>query len=164
LFQLPVWRRSRGVLAFHPLDGEPDLRPVLETALRQGKVLALPRFQPAAGIYGAARVSNLDADLVTGRFGVLEPRPECPEATTNQLDLALIPGVGFDLTGGRLGRGGGFYDRLLRGWPGTLTCGVAFDWQLAVAIPMDPHDVAMDSLLTPGDWRSFQPGEGGQLE
>ncbi|MEY2466031.1 MAG: 5-formyltetrahydrofolate cyclo-ligase, partial [Verrucomicrobiota bacterium] len=67
------------------------------------------------------------------------------------LDLILVPGVAFELHGRRLGRGKGFYDRLLADMRGT-TCGVAFDEQIVAEIPVEPHDVHLDYLLTPTRW------------
>jgi 5-formyltetrahydrofolate cyclo-ligase len=64
-----------------------------------------------------------------------------------KIDLALVPGVGFDLRGGRLGRGRGFYDQLLAGF-GGLKCGVALNEQIASEIPTEAHDVRMDVVLT----------------
>ena len=159
LLERPEWANARGILGFHPLAEEPDLRPALRAALHAGKLLALPRFSPETGLYQAFLVHDLGSDLVIGRFGVMEPGPGCPQATINHLDLGLIPGVGFDFAGRRLGRGGGHYDRLLARFPG-LKCGVAFEWQLPVEIPMESHDVPRDCLLTPVGWRVVQRGGG----
>jgi 5-formyltetrahydrofolate cyclo-ligase len=65
--------------------------------------------------------------------------------------LVLAPGVGFDAAGGRLGRGRGFYDRLLAHISG-IKCGVAFDPQLVERIPMERHDARMNCILTPTRW------------
>ena len=159
----PEWVRSRGVLAFHPLIREPDLRNALQQAIELGKVLALPRFSAQKGSYEAAEVRDLERELVLGQFGVMEPRSECPRAVINRLDLALIPGVGFDFAGGRLGRGGGYYDRLMAGFVG-IKCGVAFEWQIVTAVPMEFHDVSMDCLLTPTGWRHLERGGAVGLE
>ena len=79
-------------------------------------------------------VSAPALDLEPGQFGVLEPRAACPAVPLNALDLILVPGVGFAPDGRRLGRGKGYYDRLLAGFQGTK-CGIAFDWQVAMEIP-----------------------------
>ena len=98
-----------------------------------------------------AKCMDLDADLATGKFGIREPRSHCGEILLNHLDLALVPGVGFDLKGRRLGRGRGFYDRLLAQISGTK-CGVGFDEQIVEAIPTEPHDVHLNYILTPTRW------------
>jgi 5-formyltetrahydrofolate cyclo-ligase len=69
----------------------------------------------------------------------------------NQLDFLLVPGVAFDRSGRRLGRGKGFYDRLLAGVTG-MKCGVAWDEQIVHELPAEPHDIAMDLMLTPSRW------------
>jgi 5-formyltetrahydrofolate cyclo-ligase len=65
--------------------------------------------------------------------------------------LALVPGVAFDVRGGRLGRGRGFYDRLLAGVSGAK-CGVAFDEQIVDAVPAGPLDIRLNCILTPTRW------------
>jgi 5-formyltetrahydrofolate cyclo-ligase len=75
----------------------------------------------------------------------------------NRLDLALVPGVGFDADGRRLGRGRGHYDRLLAQVAGTK-CGVAFDEQMAPEIPVAPHDVILNRIVTPTRWLEV-PGQ-----
>ena len=69
----------------------------------------------------------------------------------NRLDLALVPGLGFDARGHRLGRGKGHYDRLLAGFTG-MKIGVAFDFQIVTEVPREPHDIALDAVVTPTRW------------
>ena len=68
-----------------------------------------------------------------------------------RLDLVLVPGVAFDLHGRRLGRGRGYYDRLLS-QVGGRTCGVAFDEQVVSEVPVEAHDVLLNCILTPTRW------------
>lgn len=146
-----VWRDARSVLGFMPLASEPDLTPLVLQLLAANKTLALPRFDPTSASYQAVQVTDLTAQLERGRYGVLEPRAECPLLSLKELDLALVPGIGFSLNGGRLGRGKGYFDRMLcevRGW----ICGVAFDWQVTVEIPSEQHDIHVNSIVTPTRW------------
>jgi 5-formyltetrahydrofolate cyclo-ligase len=154
LLMQPVWREARALLLFAALADEPDVRPLIHVALNQGKRVALPRFLSVRGEYEAAAICS-NEDLSPGRFGVLEPRLERPAVDLMQLDFALVPGVGFDLTGRRLGRGSGFYDRLLAGVPGHK-CGVAFDCQVVPEVPEESHDVRLNSLVTPTRWCCFE--------
>ena len=149
-----IWRDARSVLLFTPLPDEPDIRPLLDAAWAGGKTTALLRFDAARDLYLACRVQS-PGELRPGKFGVPEPGPECPVLELNQLDFLLVPGVAFALDGGRLGRGKGYYDRLLAEVPGHK-CGVAFDWQLVASVPAEPHDVRLNSLLTPSRWRQCQ--------
>jgi 5-formyltetrahydrofolate cyclo-ligase len=73
----------------------------------------------------------------------------------NRLDLILVPGLAFDLNGRRLGKGKGYYDRLLAGVSG-IKCGVAFDEQVVSEVPAGPHDVRVNCILTPTRWLEFR--------
>jgi 5-formyltetrahydrofolate cyclo-ligase len=146
-----AWQRARAILFYAPLAGELDLTPMLEEARKDGKAAALPRFVSETGTYQAFEVSDYERDCAPGKFGIAEPGPHCPPVSLNGLDLALAPGVGFDVSGRRLGRGQGYYDRLLAGIAGTK-CGVAFDQQVVGQIPAERHDVSMNFILTPTRW------------
>lgn len=151
LRQQHIWQNAGSILFFAPLAGEPDIWPLLAEALVAGKSVALPRFSPVTQSYVACVVRDLDTDLRPGRFGIHEPAETCGELPLMRLDLALVPGVAFDSGGHRLGRGKGFYDRLLTTIRGTK-CGVAFDEQIVSAIPVGPLDVSVNCILTPTRW------------
>ena len=146
----PVWQRARSVLFFAPLAEEVDLWPLLAEALADRKAVGLPRFSPEEGRYIACQIRDLAQDIVTGRYEIREPAKECP-VLPFKLDLLLVPGVAFDLHGRRLGRGQGFYDQLLAMMSG-VTCGVAFDEQIIGTVPVEPHDVHLNCILTPTRW------------
>jgi 5-formyltetrahydrofolate cyclo-ligase len=148
LKQQAVWKRAQLILFFAPLPEEIDVWPLLAEALCAGKKIALPRFNSAANAYAACQVENPNHELVTGKFGIREPGPHCAQISPAAADLILVPGVAFDLNGHRLGRGRGFYDRLLTSVRG-MKCGVAFDQQVVSEFPVEPHDVRLDCLVTP---------------
>jgi 5-formyltetrahydrofolate cyclo-ligase len=141
-----AWKQASCVLLYAPMRDEPDVRVLMEDAWARGKQVCLPRFNTVTGTYEAA--ACLASQLVPGRYGILEPRPDVSPMPWIQLDLTLVPGVGFTPDGGRIGRGRGFMDRLLVSVQG-LKCGVAFDEQLVDALPIEPHDVLLDCILTP---------------
>ena len=151
-----VFADAKTILFFAPLAGEPDIWPLLPEKLAAGKTVALPRFDAAKESYVAAVVKNPATDLLAGKFGVREPAAACPVVALNQLDFILVPGVAFNLNGRRLGRGKGFYDRLLHSVSGA-TCGVAFDEQIVDAIPVEPHDICLTHILTPTRWQQASP-------
>lgn len=146
-----AWAKAQSVLLFAPRADEPDVWPLLETALAAGKTVALPSFLPATNNYTARRISSPGHDIVIGKFGIREPADMSPEMELNQLDLVLVPGVAFDTHGRRLGRGKGFYDRLLRDVRGTK-CGVAFEEQMMDAVPVESFDIPLNCILTPVRW------------
>jgi 5-formyltetrahydrofolate cyclo-ligase len=147
-----VWAQAGAILFYAPLADEPDLWPLLTEALAAGKTVALPRFEGEQNHYAAALIRDPMRDIRPGRFGVREPVADCPGVELNRLDLMLVPGVAFDLDGGRVGRGRGYYDRLLSEFAG-VACGVAFDEQIVARVPREPHDARLNCLLTPTRWR-----------
>ncbi len=147
----PAWRDARAVLLFFPLPSEPDISPLLVDALATGKLLALPRFNATTSLYEAVQVRDLAREIVIGPSVVREPAADCSLVPMKRLDLALVPGLAFDAQGHRLGRGKGHYDRLLAGFT-RMKIGVAFDFQIVTEVPREPHDVALDAVVTPTRW------------
>jgi 5-formyltetrahydrofolate cyclo-ligase len=153
----PVFSNARSLLLYVPLQGELDVRLILDRAISEGKRVALPRFDPETGVYRAFFIG--DKPLVPGPFGAMEPSASLPIAL-NRLDLIVAPGLGFDTRGRRLGRGKGFYDRLLSEAAG-VKCGICFDEQILPEIPVEPHDVGVHYVATPSRWldcRGSTPG------
>ena len=86
--------------------------------------------------------------LTPGEFGILEAPDGSPEIPLSEIDLFLCPGLAFDLTGGRLGRGRGFYDRLLaRARPDAIKLGICFPQQIVSNTFSEPHDIHMDQVV-----------------
>ena len=146
--QFVVWRDARRVLLFAPLPDEPDVWPLALEAVKAGKEVGLPSYDPVRNRYGARQVRDPGLDLVAGEFGVREPRHDCPEVALATLDLVLVPGLGFSTEGGRLGRGGGFYDRLLAATD-AVRVGVGLDEQIVPWLPLEPHDAQLHFVVTP---------------
>ena len=146
-----VWKTAREILFFAPLPEEVDIWPLLLEALSAGKRVALPRFVAETRTYEARLIRDATTDVKAGYFGIREPASHCAQVRSSRHDLILVPGVAFDLHGRRLGRGRGYYDKLLGLMPGT-TCGVAFESQIVNDIPVEPHDVRLDFILTPQRW------------
>jgi 5-formyltetrahydrofolate cyclo-ligase len=144
---LPVWVSARTVLLFAPMPDEPDLWPALETALSAKKV-GLPRFSSQAQMYVAAQVRDVQGDVCSGKYGIREPNAACPIIPWVDIDLVIVPGMAFDERGRRLGRGRGYYDRILAEVRG-LKCGVAFDEQIVAEVPAESHDVRVNLVVTP---------------
>lgn len=142
LRDLPEFRASRTVALYLALPGEVDLSPLTG---EPDKIFFLPRYDAATGVYAMARYGALQ----TGKFGIPEPGPEMPAATAGELQRMfwLVPGLAFDPSGVRLGRGGGFYDRLLEGRGGPVA-GVFFACRALPQIPSESHDRRLDLAVT----------------
>ncbi len=150
LLAQPDFLAARAILGYHPLPTEPDLRPALggEAAAGRDRVVCLPRWAAARAEYEPALVPA-NGQLVEGPFGVPEPPAAAPAVDWERLDLVLVPGLAFDRRGWRLGRGRGFYDRILVRARHARRWGVAFDDQVVVDVPHEPHDSNLDLLVTP---------------
>ena len=142
---LPQIESVRTVLLYHGMDTEPDTVRLLPPLWDIGKQVCLPRCLP--GNQMEARLVQRDSTLVRHPYGMLEPGPDCPLIPPDQIDLVLVPGLAFDRSGGRLGRGGGYYDRLLAVSSG-ITAALCRDGLLMEAIPRLPHDLGVDLVIT----------------
>ena len=149
LLAWPVWRDAHTLLLTWSLPDELSATALIAAALADGRRVALPGFDAATGQYVAYEVNHHEKDLVPGKFGIREPHPELLKVFLTELDLVIVPGVAFDATGNRLGRGRGFYDRLLGEASGADFCGIGFDEQIVARVPVEPHDIKLHYLLTP---------------
>lgn len=142
------------VCAYVPVGAEPGSIDMLEVLSSKAARLLLPVARtsgddtPLALQWGEYRPGQ----LVTGRFGLLEPaQPWLPASALAEASLVLVPALAVDRTGVRLGRGRGFYDRsLTRRDPRTRLVAVVRDCELVDELPHEPHDVRMTHALTPG--------------
>ena len=164
LAALPPVRAARRLLAYHSFGSEPETPLFLERVLAGGGRLLLPRIVRATRTLALHEVRDLDADLIPGPWGIREPDPvRCPGIDPAEVDLILVPGVAFDHGGGRLGYGGGYYDRLLAAARReTPLVAAAFEAQVVDHVPAGPRDRSVDVLVTEagvyGSWpRSSGP-------
>ena len=150
LLSLPEFERARCVLAYLSFGSEFDTGEFVHTLQARGCALVLPRIDLAQRALTLHRVTDPEADTLPGVWGIREPDPEhCPSADRADIDAVLVPGVAFTAAGGRLGYGGGFYDRLLRGWPRRVPLiGAAFELQVVDDLPLGPEDEPIDTVVT----------------
>lgn len=143
---LDVYKQAECVAGFSALGAEPDL-----SSLFPEKRFFLPRYDAEKGAYSMVEIRDWESDLTTGHYNITEPRREIEAAGKAWCDanlLYLIPAVACDRRGVRLGRGGGFYDRLLENSQ-LPKVGVIFSCQLAEQLPCgEPHDVRLDIVVT----------------
>lgn len=151
ILSLEQWAQAGEVLLYWPIRNEVDIRPLLKDAWDSGKKLFLPccrKNEPGQMDFGVVRA---EADLAAGAFGIKEPcrtRCEFPDAVSP--DLIIVPGVGYDRSGYRIGFGGGYYDRFLARpqKEGFLSVGVCYDFQLVEGFPVEPWDKAVHLVCT----------------
>jgi 5-formyltetrahydrofolate cyclo-ligase len=160
LLRHPLWQQARGVAAFVGVRGEPDTWGLLAATLAERKRLWLPRMEGSPAEIAFVPVHDL-RELVTGKFGLLEPRARAGQTTVTTptpaagIDVVLVPGLGFTSAGGRLGWGKGHYDRALapvRQSAAPLRVGLCFSEDLdppGGPIPLEAFDVPMHWIATP---------------
>ena len=139
LQQWPEWNSARVIMGFMALGSEPDVLPALRQAFARGAKIAFPIVDGDTIRVGAV-ASLSDEHFTVDSMGVKSPSAWTP-MDADQLDIVLVPGVAFDARGGRLGRGGGFYDRFLaRLHKRTHTVGVSDARRIVAIVPMEAHD------------------------
>lgn len=141
LLEHPAWRQARCVLLYHALPDEVDTRMLLSRALHEGKRVVLP---VVCG--DVLQLRPYEGQTATGAYGIEEPTGTGVFTAYDRIDLAVVPGMAFDASLHRLGRGKGYYDRLLP----HLACpkiGICFSFQHVDSLPTEPHDIPMTAVL-----------------
>jgi len=140
-----TFQKSTLTLAYAAFNGEPDLSALMAQRHNwglprcEGKVLVWHRWVP-----------NSRWPLRAGAYGISEPDPSSPLVEPSIVDLILVPCVACDVSGYRLGYGGGFYDRMLsdRTWQNKLTVGIVFEYARLPQLPRDDWDIPLDAICT----------------
>jgi 5-formyltetrahydrofolate cyclo-ligase len=154
LISLPQWRTARLIALYSAMETEPDLRAAMETA-GAGKRFCFPRIN---GDVLDFHICTSAADFTPGHWDLLEPGAHCERVPAHEIDLIAIPGLAFTRAGGRLGRGGGFYDRfLLAAHPQAWKAGICFERQILPTLPREAHDHEVDIVITEVSPPSLQP-------
>ncbi|CAN2982196.1 MULTISPECIES: 5-formyltetrahydrofolate cyclo-ligase [Pseudomonas] len=159
LAQHPLFRRAKHISLYLPTDGEIDPRLLLRAAQRRGKATYLPvlsAWPRTKMVFQRVRPGD---KLLPNRFRILEPRVNARrQRKVWALDLVLLPLVGFDDVGGRLGMGGGFYDRSLaylarrQSWRKPTLLGLAHECQKVERLAQASWDVPLAGTVTDKQW------------
>ena len=159
LAQHPLFRRAKHIALYLPTDGEIDPRLLLREAQRRGKAVYLPVLSAWPKTKMVFQRIAPDETLIPNRFRILEPRiHRARQRKVWALDLVLLPLVGFDATGGRLGMGGGFYDRSLaylarrQCWRKPTLLGLAHECQKVDGLTQASWDVPLQGTVSDKQW------------
>lgn len=141
---LAEWEQLRGcVLTYLPMQDEVDLTALPD--LVQEATFVVSRTPPS----GLLTLHHLPGELERHVHGFLQPLEGTPEVAADRIDVALVPGLAFDRSGVRLGRGGGHFDRFLAQLPpGAIRVGVTCRSLVVPRLPRRPHDVLVTHLVT----------------
>lgn len=147
----PLLAQARRVAVYLAFDGELDPQPLCDRLRARGVELYLPVIAPLPPMRLWFRRWDAGAPLRANRYGIPEP-VATPRLASHQLDVVLTPLTAFDIHGGRLGMGAGFYDRTFAAmrWRGSRPhlAGIAYRWQEVAQVPMDSHDLPLPTIWT----------------
>lgn len=142
-----MFLEGKVVMGYLAMDTEVNLDPVLQLALTSAKIVCVPRILDKEGNMEAACLTSMK-QLERDEYGIRKPQEPCEIINPSDIDVVLVPGLGFTQAGGRLGRGKGFYDRFLPSCTKAKTIGVCYDFQVLKELPLNGHDVKVDYLVT----------------
>ncbi len=139
-----IFNQANTILAFFSFRQEPDISSLYTNT---NKRWGFPRCVDKSLVWHSWQP---DDTINIGAYGITEPHHEAPIIEIEEVDLILVPCVGCDVQGYRLGYGGGYYDRLLNspGWQTKATIGVVFDFAYLSQLPVDSWDKPLERVMT----------------
>ena len=146
----PFFMKAEVILFYAATSFEVDTRPLILECIKMGKRAALPVTDTSRKKLVPVVIDNMES-LAKSSLGIMEPaREEEKILSPESLDLIVVPGIAFDKSGNRLGRGAGYYDRFLADLPAnTVKVGLAFDFQMIDAVPAVPGlDIRLDFVIS----------------
>lgn len=155
LINSDYYKNSSVIFAFVSFRDEVDTHKFIKQALKDGKTICVPKV-PSKKQGMETHIIKGFEDLKEGYFGILEPIDGCTKASPDDIDFILMPGVAFDLEGGRVGYGAGFYDKFLAKLNKDVPkIAIAYDFQLYEKVPTDEFDIKIDGIITNKDFLIF---------
>ncbi len=148
LIDSEAYKNASVIFVFVNFKSEVDTHEIIKQALKDSKTICVPKINTKEREMEIFKINSLE-ELKEGYYGILEPGEDCPAVNSNDIDLVLMPGAAFDRQGGRIGYGGGFYDRFLSRMNKKVDkIALAFDFQILDRVPMDEFDVRVDGIVT----------------
>ncbi|MDX2435291.1 MAG: 5-formyltetrahydrofolate cyclo-ligase [Desulfobacterales bacterium] len=149
-WSLPEMKHWSTLFIYVNFRSELETLELIHRCLSQGKRVAVPLVEALTFSMIPLLIQDPEKDLVPGYYDIPEPDPQkCLRVEAREIDAAVIPGSVFDIHGGRLGYGGGYYDRfLVNDAPQAKRIGFAFEMQVVENVPVQPHDQPLDILIT----------------
>ncbi len=150
--------KTAGIVVYAAIQFEIRLDRFVNHALMKGTPVYYPRYNNSSHQYNIVKITHLKTDLSPGYLAIPEPNVglhSVGEYTDISQFVWFIPGIAFDIFGGRIGRGKGFYDSLLNRYGGKKI-GIGYDWQLTPRIPTNKHDIGLNSLISDKRYLEFE--------
>lgn len=145
LFTLDEINNSSAVMVYNAAFNEPRTLRITQKLLNDGKRVFLPITSITDRKITPSEMFD-DDEFKVGAYGILEPKKERP-TDKSEIDVVLLPGMGFDRNGNRMGFGGGYYDRFLQDYAG-IKIGICYSFQIVEKIPTQSTDIPVDFIVT----------------
>lgn len=148
LFNLDEFKNSSTILFYVSYDNEVFTHNMIKESISLRKKVIVPISVIKDRTLLLSRLERFQ-NLQVGSYGILEPRPDTIKKTPiDKIDIMIVPGVGFDRSGHRIGHGKGYYDNLLKISKNHLHIGLAFECQIVDQIPIESHDLPVKRIIT----------------
>lgn len=142
------YKDAECIFIFVSYDSEVDTHNIIKQAIKDGKKLCVPKVISLEEGMIIVQIKSFE-DLESGAYGILEPKDNTLKIDESLIDVSYLPGLAFDRKGGRVGYGGGFYDRFIgKTREDSKKIGIGYSFQILEEVPMDAHDKFIDGIIT----------------
>lgn len=142
------YKNAKTIFIFISFNDEVDTLRIIKKSLEDGKMVCVPKVISKEEGMVAVRINDFK-DMTLSNYGILEPKDTTNIVKENLVDLTFVPGLAFDKKGGRVGYGGGFYDRFMKNMKkDSKKIGLAYSFQVLDEVPMEKHDLFIDGIIT----------------
>ncbi|WP_319200538.1 5-formyltetrahydrofolate cyclo-ligase [uncultured Ilyobacter sp.] len=142
------YKNAETIFVFVSFGSEVNTHTIIEKAISDGKNVCVPKINLENKSMEVFRIESMD-ELKEGYYGILEPSEGKSKASSEELDLVVVPGVGFDINGYRIGYGGGFYDKFFESMEKEVPkVALGYNVQVVDEVPTEEHDERISGLIT----------------
>lgn len=148
LLNTDLYKKSKNIFIYIGFGSEINTKDIISCFFNDNKSVYVPKTNIETKEMNAVKIDSFE-NLVENRYGILEPNNDEEILNKKDLDLIILPGVAFDYDGGRVGYGGGYYDRYLESISKSITkVALVYDFQLLDKVPCEDHDIKADYIIT----------------
>ncbi|WP_320047491.1 5-formyltetrahydrofolate cyclo-ligase [uncultured Ilyobacter sp.] len=142
------YKNAETIFIFVSFGSEVNTHKIIEKAITDGKNVCVPKINSKDKEMEVFKIESMN-DLKEGYYGILEPSEEKSRAAVEEIDLVVVPGVGFDINGYRIGYGGGFYDKFFSSMEKEIPkVALGYNVQMVDEVPTEEHDKRINGLIT----------------
>ena len=145
-FEMSEYKRAKTIFIYVSFGSEVETKRIIERIISDGKYAVVPKCDKKNHTMRTFKIDCLSR-LKKGAYGIAEPCEDCVEVPKEQIDLAVVPGLCFDIKGNRLGYGGGYYDRFLADFKG-FAVGLSYNECIIDIVPTDEYDCRLDLIIS----------------